>query len=268
MKNKIIIIGILLSVSVSFNFVFAESIPIQQQSTPNYAVQIAKGWNLVPRSYFFWGSSGDINNCADNFKYGFFYDPIKKEYFGGRIQKMAQAPSRPGATGPRASMFEFTNSSLNTRYSQTFDGKLPGLDVMWVYSSADCSLDTGRELVRRSTSQKQFSDSELQDIKNIQLFEGWNFFYTPDFWKDGDSIKDYLGTCEVTKVAMWDGHSQEWAREVSSLSTQEFLTESEISPYIRESSLPILLKVSGNCNLGYVKNGGSLSSPPGLPEDN
>src|SRR3989338_8767633 len=101
--------------------------------------------------------------------------------FGGALEKMNRGSAPPGSTGTEPSIFEFTDSALNPRYSQVFDGKLLGLDVLWVYSSADCSLDTGRELVRWSTSQKQFSDSQLQDISNIQLFEGWNFFYTPDF---------------------------------------------------------------------------------------
>ena len=261
----LISIGLLLGTMV---FVFAEGIPTQQQPIPNMGVQIAKGWNLVPRSYFFWGSSGDVNDCASNFKYGYFYDPYQKEYFGGKLQKMNQGPAPPGATGPRPSTFEFVDSTLNDRFARIFDGKLPGLDVMWVYSSADCSLDTGRELVRWSTSQKQFTEGDLQDIKNIQLFEGWNFFYIPDFWKDGDSLKDYLGNCDVTRVAMWDGHSQEWASEVSSMSTQEILTEFEVSPQVRASSLPVLLKVSQTCNLGYVKYGGNPSSPPGLPGGN
>lgn len=268
MKKLLLLISIVLLLGTMV-FVYAEGILTQQQPTPNYAVQIAKGWNLVPRNYFFWGSSGDINNCADNFKYGFFYDPIKREYFGGTLKKMDQGPSPPETTGPRSSTFEFVDSSLNTRYSQVFDGKLTGLDVMWVYSSADCSLDTGRELDRWSTSQKQFSDSELQDIKNIQLFEGWNFFYIPDFWKDGDSLKNYLGNCDVTRVAMWDGHSQEWAQEIeiNSMRTTDILTKFIIFPQVRAASFPVLLKVSQSCNLEYVKNGGSPSSPPGLPDN-
>ena len=167
MKKLLLPILLVLLINL-MTFVIAEGIPTQQQPTPNMGVQIAKGWNLVPRSYFFWGSSGDINNCASNFKYGYFYDPYQKEYFGGKLQKMNRGDAPPGTTGTQLSNYEFTDSTLNDRFARIFDGKLPYLDVMWVYSPVDCSLDTGRELVRWSTSQKQFSDNELQDIKNIE----------------------------------------------------------------------------------------------------
>ena len=265
--KKTFLVFALFSVIMLSVLVYADGIPTQQQPTPNMGVQIAKGRNLVPGSYFFWGSSGDVNRCADNFMYGYFYDPVQKEYFGGALQKMNRGSAPPGSTGTEPSIFEFTDSALNTRYSQVFDGKLLGLDVLWVYSSADCSLDTGRELVRWSTSQKQFSDSQLQDISNIQLFQGWNFFYIPDSWKDGDAIKDYLGNCNVTRVAMWDGHSQEWVREVNRMSTSDILTKFVISPQVRAASLPVLLNVGQSCNLGYVKYGGNPSSPPGLPDN-
>ncbi len=230
----------------------------------NYGLEISEGWNLMSRDHFFWSTYGDINDCSSNFKYGYFYDPYQKEYFGGKFRGM-EGRNYPGSPSSRNHIYDFEDSTSNDKFAEIYDGKLDYLDAMWVYSSKDCKLESERELLSYSTYYKEFPDFELEDIKAIKLLEGWNFFSIPHSWKDGDSLKNYLGNCDVTRAALWDKDSQKWKIEQENEDVSNILDEIIISPSIRASHYSLLLKVSKTCNLGYTK---SIQTPAPELQDN
>jgi|ETNmetMinimDraft_2_1059921.scaffolds.fasta_scaffold08277_3 hypothetical protein len=224
--------------------------------------KIYKGWNLIPKHFFFYGSFGGNNLCVNNFKYGYLYDFEKKEYFGGKLQGVGS-----GSSGERTSL-EFEDEADNERYFQLYDDYSTGrVNSMWVYSLSECSIKPERDFLFPDEDHI-LKRRDIDDFKEFRLNSGWNFFNI-DFFKEGDPLEYYFSSCNVEKIAIWNPVNQDWYKVTTGeYEVNDFLSSTLVEPGFM--FYPMLIKVENQCTLDYNPNQQTSSGdqPPTLPNGN
>lgn len=209
-------------------------------NTWSYKVDIGleKGWNLIAYSNGFPDScqqdDKDSSFCQKWLEYetilsknqrtlenapyiGFLLNPITKKYF-------------------KAYPWDLKDESLAGR-EEYYLGS-----AMWVY-------------VKEPTQIKYYLH-QMPQLKNINLYTGWNFVGTTPEFVD-KSINEIKGSCDISKVYFYNPEEDETE---AGTNWKEIPFDSEIPKDI--VGFGLVIKVSDNCQLS---EGSTPTQPPAIP---
>jgi|SRR3989344_973374 len=141
-------------------------------------------------------------------------------------------------------------SPENSKIDKIGDGYLIKT-AMWVYSDSERG-----ESFNGMFNGEEYMAQEPLPINEIDLYSGWNFVaIIPEI--EGKTIFDIKGSCNIQKAYLWQPAVQKWSFNlIEDTSAPDQFARQDLGG-------GMVIKVSGNCNLG--SGGGSVSPPPTLP---
>ena len=225
-------------------------------------IEVSDGWNLVPYNSYA-GDCSDGMLCADDILVEYFYVPKMNEYFSKEdVEKIGEELQEKYGNNNEEAMYG--DEKYKDLVEYLVDELNPGIRMAskWIY-------------VKKGTGTKKIIDSfgayipyredylKPRGDNYRNLFEGWNFLMVDAFMLYDDewnyeplSMGDMKGSCNFNGMYMWDANDQEWD---SSGESSRF-DSSDIGK-------GFLVKVSGDCVLGYDSSGLSVPGLPGSSEE-
>jgi len=225
-------------------------------------IEVSEGWNLVPYNSY----AGDCSEgmlCSDDILVEYFYVPKMNEYFSKEdVEVIGNELEEKYGNSNEASMVG--DEKYGDLIEYVLDEMNPGIRIAskWIY-------------VKEGTGTKKMIDSfgayipyreEYLNPRNDNyrnLFGGWNFVMVDAFMLYDDewdynplSLGDMRGNCNFEEAYMWSVARQDW--EV--FGESNYFSSGDIGK-------GFLVKVSGDCVLGYDSSGLSVPGLPGSSEE-
>lgn len=230
MKNKIIIIGVLLSILVTISIASASMVE-KKDGNFDVSVSLKKGWNIIAATEINEGILPDSEIKLSDIKVVWYYSPITNKYY--QIYPNNDLRSLSMEEGKKLNEDTIITSSV------------------WIYS-------------KKAGVLKYNTLEDYLPLDERQLSQGYNFVtITPDMTADIKNLptveekQKYTlnrvkGNCNILKTFFFDSEEQKWFNFS--------LTSKLDNTYI---GFGILVKVSNNCNLGIAEE--QISAPPQIP---
>ena len=176
MKNKILLIGLILSILGMIGFVSAEMVE-KNNGNFNVSVSLSKGWNIIAGTEIKQGILSDSQIKLSDIKVIWYYSPVLKKYYqlypNNQLEKVSAEDGRQ------------------------LDEDVILTSAVWIYSAK-------AGVLRYDT----LEDYPLLDDR--KLYAGYNFFtVTPDI--KGKSFDEIKGSCNIDKFFTWDVDGQQWS---------------------------------------------------------
>lgn len=247
MKKFLVFILVLVGF-LTFGFSVVKAELVKKSDGDHVAVQIKKGWNLVPvyliSNYVYGSPDWSLPGLShEAVKAIFLLDAESKKY----ISFIDSYNGKEKTAEQKAFESKLSNDKYGILTNSLFSGA-------WVYSTIDGSVG-GYDKVRDN---KIFDGSG----NGVWLYAGWNFFAVPFDLLDRIGLQSIQGNCQITKVALWEANNQSWKNaneeKFAHIMQKEKFSASGIGEVIA-------LKVAETCKLSSSSNAGTIGNPPAIP---
>ena len=212
------------------------NVNVYDSSTGILTVKLYPGWNTLPLvGIYNPDPSKAINTCGtlntpEFVKEGYIWSPVEGRYIGGSMEQLSDP------NNPDLNIF-YRERENHYYYVKEFGG------IGFGYrAGSECSYTTW--LGKRAEVEE---DTLAQVLPTFKIAKGYNFLILHP-WMQDRSIADFVGTCIITDVFLFDAQTQQW---VGGSITQSDLESS----FVTEESIGriFIIKAANDCSFGLRK---------------
>lgn len=196
-------------------------------------VKLYPGWNTLPLIGIYNPDlSKAINTCgtlntSEFVKEGYVWSPVEGRYIGGSMEQLSD-PNNPDLN------ILYRDRENSYYYAKEFGGIGFGNR-----EGPECVYTT--YLGERA----DIDDIQLAEgLPKLKIAEGWNFLLIHP-WMQDRSLADFVGTCELTEIYLFNGLTKKWEGGT--------ITKSDLEPsFVTVEAIGriYLMKAANECSFG------------------